>query len=461
VEGIFYNTDNKSINLLRFYQDMEVISATFTYSSEPLNDLIIAFDKDHYITKLDPNIYSKTKYKINDGKLVFTFNNDGHIVTYNAKPHSNIELIIEIENHKTGYRTISRYSNINKFPERNDNIEFTQDFYPILLLPNNIIQNIKSDVSIEKVYEFLNIKIPKLENLELPTKPLNYKYVEKEKLKFQGDGFSTIAQLIMSIFFAIIFVMGLLRGESISFLFLFCSIVMGYFSFSVKKISISEKIEIPNDIYLKLLKEYEKDKNLIKEKNIALKEEFHKKMKLIDNEIGSKIAEIKHNVFLSNLKPINKAVRSGVEGQRGKTELYFLNRLHSKFGNQIKVDMVLITDYQQYFPDFTFVCERTGLHIDIEIDEPYSFLEKKPIHHTGTNDDERNRCFLEQNWCVLRFSEKQIVKDAEGCIFFIEKIINSILDKSLDFPTNIIASDKRWTLEESLVMMYNNIRNNY
>lgn len=461
MKGIFYNTNNESIRLLRFYPDMEVIRATYGYTSE-LSELIEAFDRDHLITKLHPDIYSKTEYKIDNNTYSFTFNNNGNIVSYYAKPHNDDELIIEIENHTTGYRSKNRYSVINKFPERNDNVEYSQQFYPIILLPNKIIQNIKSDVSKEKVYDFLNIKLPKLEKLKLPTEPNSYRYVEREKSKFQGDGCISIAQIPMAVFFAIMFFYFLGNEKPLlGLMFLVFAIVTGKDIFNFKTIKTTEREDIPNDVYFKLKEKYKKDKKSIEDKNVVLENEFNDKMRKIDAEIASKIDYVKHQVFLSSLKPISNAVRSVEEGKRGKTELHFLNRLYAKFGSQIKVDMAPTKDYQFYFPDFTFVCEKTGLHIDIEIDEPYSYLEKKPIHHTETNDDERNRYFLEQNWCVVRFSEKQIIKETDNCVSLIEEIVNSIHKKSLNFSTDIVNPDKRWTYEEALVMIHNNIRNNY
>lgn len=462
MKGIFYNTDNKSIRLLRFYPDLEVISTTLGYTSELSDESINVFDRDHLIAKLHPNIYSKTSYQIDNGIINFIFNHNGNIVSYKAKLLSNDELIIEIENHNTGYRTKIRYSIIDKFPERNDNVKYSQEFYPIILLPNNIIQNIKSDVSKQKVYEYLNISLPKLEKLKLPIEPKGYEYVKKEKSKFQGDGCISIAQIPMAAFFAIMFFYCLGNEKPLlGLVFIVGAIIMGKDIFNFKTVEITEKEDIPSEVYFELKEKYRNEKKIVEEKNKALENEFNDKMRKIDSDIASRIDFVKHQVFLSNLKPISKAVRSNEEGKRGKTELHFLNRLYDKFGSQIKVDMAPTKDYQFYFPDFTFICEKTGLHIDIEIDEPYSYSEKKPIHHTETNDDERNRYFLEQNWCIVRFSEKQIIKEMDNCVSLIEEIVNSIHSKSLDFSTNIVNPDKRWTYEEALVMIHNNTRNSY
>ena len=64
----------------------------------------------------------------------------------------------------------------------------------------------------------------------------------------------------------------------------------------------------------------------------------------------------------------------------------------------MKDDMKLDGFYQTldediyYYPDFTFICDETRLHIDIEIDEPYSLPDKKPIHYVGI-DEWQNESF--------------------------------------------------------------------
>lgn len=461
MEGIYYNTNNDTISLLRFYSDNFVIRASYGYTDDLSDSVIEAFDRNHLITKLHPDIYSKTKYTSNGSNIQFVFD-ENNLVAYDAQIKENGELIIDIENHTSGYRTTSRYSDIKNFPDRNDNIEYTKEFYPIILLPNKIIQNIKSDVQKEKIYEYLNLKLPKLEKLKLPNEPKSYRYVTKESSKFQGDGCISIAQIPMAVFFAIMFFYCLSDGSPLlGLMFLVFAVVMGKDIFNFKTVKTSERENLSSEMYSKLRENYRKEKRETEEKNKTLEQEYNNKLKEIDNQISKKTDGVKHKIFLSNLSPLSKAVRSKEEGKRGKSELHFLNKLFSEFGNQIKVDMAPTNDYQFYFPDFTFVCEKTGLHIDIEIDEPYSFADKKPIHHTETNDDERNRYFLEQNWCIIRFSEKQIIQETDKCVLLIKEIIKCIHSKKLDFPTDIVTTDKRWTYEEALVMSHNNIRNQY
>lgn len=71
----------------------------------------------------------------------------------------------------------------------------------------------------------------------------------------------------------------------------------------------------------------------------------------------------------------------GSDAQSGKSEARFENYLKKHFGNNIlkKVTVNFYADYP-YTPDFVFIDPDTKLHIDIEIDEPYTFNGKKPIH---------------------------------------------------------------------------------
>jgi hypothetical protein len=54
-----------------------------------------------------------------------------------------------------------------------------------------------------------------------------------------------------------------------------------------------------------------------------------------------------------------------------------------------------------------------GLSIDVEIDKPYVGNTKEPHHCSdGGKDDRRNQFFIDDNWLVVRFSERQVVVQA-------------------------------------------------
>ena len=71
-----------------------------------------------------------------------------------------------------------------------------------------------------------------------------------------------------------------------------------------------------------------------------------------------------------------------------------------------------------YTADFLIVELSTGLHIDLEVDEPISFATGKPTHCIG-EDDYRNKCFVDANWLVIRFAEEQVSSQPERCARFL------------------------------------------
>jgi very-short-patch-repair endonuclease len=79
-----------------------------------------------------------------------------------------------------------------------------------------------------------------------------------------------------------------------------------------------------------------------------------------------------------------------------------------------------------YSADFILV-HSSGLSIDIEIDEPYVGHTKEPHHCIDQGKDEiRNEFFISNNWVVIRFSEKQVVKYPYRCCKVIAQAIAQV-----------------------------------
>lgn len=57
----------------------------------------------------------------------------------------------------------------------------------------------------------------------------------------------------------------------------------------------------------------------------------------------------------------------------------------------------------------------SGICIDIEIDEKYSSNGNLIHYEYSSHDEARNQFFLDHRWLVIRFAEKQILDDIEGC----------------------------------------------
>lgn len=146
--------------------------------------------------------------------------------------------------------------------------------------------------------------------------------------------------------------------------------------------------------------------------------------------------------------------------QRGYTERRFEEKLRVSFTSdtnyQILGDVSLFAaeGYHPYEPDISIIerDNKYGIRIDIEIDEPYSGVERKPIHYIGCGDDYRDLCITNLGWIVVRFSEKQIHTEADSCINYIKYIIGQIdsdvVPNSYHFP----KPDKRWTETDARVM---------
>lgn len=118
-----------------------------------------------------------------------------------------------------------------------------------------------------------------------------------------------------------------------------------------------------------------------------------------------------------------------------------------------------------YEPDLVYIDIDKGIFIDIEVDEPYAGLERIPIHYKiggGTHDDLRNQYFIERGWIVLRFSEKQVFKQAKSCLKYLYQIISRI-DNSIVMPAALVnvpdlEVDHMWTKDESISMATNKER---
>ena len=87
------------------------------------------------------------------------------------------------------------------------------------------------------------------------------------------------------------------------------------------------------------------------------------------------------------------------------------------------------------------------VHIDIEIDEPYS-VNNEPIHYIECdNDQKRNKYFIDHGWIVIRFSERQITLYPKGCLKIVEDVLSSIDSTYLPEENSLneqIVSERHW-----------------
>jgi hypothetical protein len=170
--------------------------------------------------------------------------------------------------------------------------------------------------------------------------------------------------------------------------------------------------------------------------------------------------------------------------KRDLCEPYFKNLLDKEYGEENVFDFHSIGtyDYSSFrstltIADFVLQIPNTSLVFVIEIDEPYSSQHFSPtdyIEETSQEDNDywptftdvdRDNSFMKCGWAVIRFTEKQVVKNSKVCINLINNFADFLLQKSdwnnLYACIENIGAQKRWTKSEASKMMYNEFRESY
>ena len=118
-----------------------------------------------------------------------------------------------------------------------------------------------------------------------------------------------------------------------------------------------------------------------------------------------------------------------------------------------------------YSADFLIV-HTSSLSIDIEIDEPYVGNTKEPHHCIDQGKDKiRNKFFNNNNWVVIRFSEKQAVKYPYSCCKVIAQVIAKVsgdftfLSQLSNVPS--LPPEPMWTIKQAKKWAKDNYRKTY
>jgi hypothetical protein len=95
----------------------------------------------------------------------------------------------------------------------------------------------------------------------------------------------------------------------------------------------------------------------------------------------------------------------------------------------------------------------------LEIDEPYSFDSKEPIHYDDS-DSSRDEYFVGSGFILIRFSEDQIISHTEECLELINDVVKSCENLSSYNKSSIhLKIDKKpWSHQEAFDFAYNNSR---
>lgn len=158
--------------------------------------------------------------------------------------------------------------------------------------------------------------------------------------------------------------------------------------------------------------------------------------------------------------------RPGKLKASGVSEADFKVKLLDFFGKSLLSQHFLVFKgaKNDYEPDFIFQDVESGLLIDIEIDEPYSGKNRKPMHYEGSADIDRDHYFNKNGWVVVRFAEEQVVKNPKECLYYLSQIIDSLISTSFSKQISYVGpleKVKRWTYEEAEQMAKDFYREKY
>jgi hypothetical protein len=182
-----------------------------------------------------------------------------------------------------------------------------------------------------------------------------------------------------------------------------------------------------------------------------------------------RVKQFQNNLIKQELQ--NTISYDGENGnsQAGWCEPMFYHYLIRYFSNlKIRNHLWLeIPDYQYpYSPDFAYIDRDSGLHIDIEIDEPYAHNSRRPTHYLGMwKDENRNEFFISRGWIIIRFAEEQVARYPDECCKFIAQIIyevtgdSSFIDRTSPFGD--LPPIQQWNEEEAQSMQSIDYRSTY
>lgn len=319
--------------------------------------------------------------------------------------------------------------------------------YPEVYLPNRITNLFSSITGIPQG----------------PVKPQPPKHEGSEIISDDGNKFF-LCGLIIPIVFIILFIV---LKTPIDGDIVFVLVVMGI-SFFISVIYFIDLITKPlkDKKYTRALNKYQNELDLYEAKVAKLKS---------DSDL---LASYRKDALKNGIK--KACNRDGVvlnddeiDIKEGPGETFFHSYLLSlcSHGFEVYSKCKVTAGKSFFYPDFALIDEYNVCY-DIEIDEPYSLGDKKPIHYLQyleftsdyqSIDFERNNFFTEKGWVVIRFSERQIYEDPIACVKYIldiqKAMENNLISSGVDFPDTLI--DQKWTEDESKEFARRHYRDSY
>lgn len=190
---------------------------------------------------------------------------------------------------------------------------------------------------------------------------------------------------------------------------------------------------------------------------------------ILTNNFFEQTSEVRNYPIVS-MPYANRQVLLPVKGRknaRGVGEKRFQKDIIRAFGNKVKSHFVFPFKHSKYDfePDYTFADKDFNLFVDIEIDEPYSGVSRKPMHYVRSADADRDTYFNDKGWVVIRFTEWQVVCEPEACCIYIATVVKSLIHPEDFDPTEIeeltITHQQEWSYKEAEQMAEEKYRESY
>jgi hypothetical protein len=343
-------------------------------------------------------------------------------------------------------------------------------YYPFICKPQAIVEILEASYSPPA-----KPALPPQPKLRLPSKPESINAQLHLKVSFT-DALTIAAILATSI------VLFLIHQKEIGLLFLFLTAIAlyrWYWAEKLRVIRINETYRLAIENWNRQVQEakicHTQALNLWNQRVAKLEKNYQKTLQQFYS--GPHLLEKKRSLIRQVLlqtrtyhETSSKAPRGFAENSRyctlgPKLRQYFPGKIYTG---------LLVGDYE-YTPDFAYIDLQTGLHICLEIDEPYfprkytSIRRLKLTHcidgESGKFDRFRDQCFTNYRWFVIRISEQQAVDYPDSCCKEIAQLIAEVLiDKTVTRQFMHVPSLQpvpRWKEHEALELAKQQTRLNY
>lgn len=133
-------------------------------------------------------------------------------------------------------------------------------------------------------------------------------------------------------------------------------------------------------------------------------------------------------------------------------------------------DLCNLSKESCFYPDITLRHIKSGLMVDVEIDEPYEASTGKAIHYCTKSDNgfvhstdySRNTAFTDRNWLVVRFTEREAFTEPKICTAYLCLVCSSIsAGHTIEVAFKDGFEEEKWTKEEAVEMAKANFRKTY